>query len=772
MWHSLPKLFAVPAFTDQADTVAARWLRIIVLLLTVLILANSIGVIGGWLDQQNMVGILSANFTGILALGAIWIVVRVGRIKTATFLLLAILYILLTYINAVVFRSIRTPSVMTYFALIPLTGLLAGRRQMNWMAVISILTIGAIFYTETMGWLIPVEHTRTLFDDLVVIFMAIAMNTVLLNASVRRVEEKTDVVRQTAALLAQSNRALETSKAAIQAAQTGLEQKVQQRTEELRQNNERLEEEIAERQLLVEALVKSEANWRTLAEQVPDVIIRIEQDHTISFINRQLDRHTPQELLKQPATDIHDQSKYKRILKQALDQALTTGAVVTYETLEEIAGQQFWRINRVSAITEGAKIAAAILISTDVSEQKRAEAAMHQAQKMESLGLLAGGVAHDFNNLLTVIVMQTTLAIKKLTGNDPVREKLEKVLDAGERATDLTRQMLNYAGRNMLESQIFDLNTLILGNAHLFASAIPKNIKINTVLSPAELLMAGDKSQMQQVVMNLILNAADAIAPNSGHIRITTRFHHCTAAELADKQWLGEALTPDKYLLLEVEDDGCGMDAQTLNKIFDPFFTTKATGRGLGLASVIGIVRSHKGALHVASAPGKGTKFIILLPTAAPECVLLEDGAAANSFVGDNELVLVIDDEPMVREGIVEILTEANLRVLAAANGIEGVRQFRQHTDGLSLVLLDLAMPEMNGEDVFRELQQINAQVPVVIMSGHGKDKMLERIRMLKNVDFIQKPPTTGFLLYTVQSNLRYQEQLAEPDQHTPYLPV
>ncbi len=760
MWRLFHKQAIDQPVDERAEAATVRWLTVVLLLFMGLIVANSAAILAGLLDQENMVSILSTNGVAMLAMISIWLLMRAGYLKIANFILLTVLYLLVTYLNAVIFRSIRTPNVMAYFALIPLTGLLAGRRNMNRVATLCIVTIVAIFYSEWQGWLIPATQSRSLFDDLAVLFLTIGINTMLLNASIRRVEEKADIIRQTAALLTQSNRELKQSQEQLRVAQSGLEQKVAQRTEELRQNNQSLAKEIEQRQQLLEALAKSEANWRTLAEQVPELIVRIERDQTISFINRQRAGYETATLHNAPVQLIHHQSKYKKILSQAIAQVFETGKVFTYEEIEEIHGEQYWHINRVSAITEGKTIAAAILISTDISEQKRTEAAMYQAQKMESLGVLAGGLAHDFNNLLTVIVMQTTLALKRLVDDEVVRAKLERVIDAAGRATDLTRQMLNYAGRNMPDLQPFDLNELIRGNAPLFSSAIPKNIQLHTALAELSVFVAGDKGQMQQVLMNLILNAADAIKPNNGDILISTRLLPYNAAGITTDKWLGDELESGDYILLEVEDSGCGMDATTLSKVFDPFFTTKVTGRGLGLASVIGIIRSHKGGLQVTSTVGKGTKFSILLPVATSEGPLLHEEQSELAFVGSRELTLVIDDEELVREGIADLLIDANLRVLTAASGAEGIQKFRQHADNLSLVLLDLAMPEMNGEAVFRQLQQIDAQVPVLVMSGHGKDEMLEHIRHIKHVPFIHKPPTSNSLLRTVQENLRVVEHI------------
>lgn len=760
MWHFLQRLFANPKFPSQEQTQAANWVRIILLFLGSLILVNSFAILAGVLDEENALAILTANGIALVALGIIWLIMRTGYLSIAAFILVLILYTLITYINATVFESVRTPNVTTYFALIPLAGLLLGRRVMNQIALLCIVTICIIFYFESTGALIPTDNSRSLTDDLTVLFLNIVLNTLLLNASIRREEEKTDIIRQTAALLSQTNHDLKQSQQQLQLAQAELEQKVAQRTEELNKNNVRLKKEIAERQLLLEALATSEANWRTLAEQLPEVIVRIEHDHAISFINRPIGERCREELNGLPASAIYEELQYKDLLIESLERVLQDGDVISYESEEHRAGKPSWHINRISAIRDGTTILAAILISTDITEQKQTEAAMYQAQKLESLGVLAGGVAHDFNNLLTIIIMQTTLALKKLPANHAIEQKLNRIMDAAERATALTKQMLNYAGRSMFNPQAFDLNELIQGNIHLFSSATAKNIKLGVNLCNSNLSMSGDQGQIQQVIMNLILNAADAIGTQKGAITISTNVQHLSEVDLATEQWFGGEPHVGDYVVLDVEDTGCGMDAQTLSMIFDPFFTTKVTGHGLGLASVIGIIRSHKGGLHVSSAVGKGTRFTIFFPAATVALQSTTEINLEKPFIGSRELVLIIDDEEMVRNGIAEVLSEANLHVMTADSGMNGIQQFREHVHELRLVLLDLSMPEMDGEAVFHEIHSINRQIPIILMSGHSKDGVLERIRNIRSVDFIQKPPTNGLLLRTIESNLRHNHHL------------
>ena len=249
----------------------------------------------------------------------------------------------------------------------------------------------------------------------------------------------------------------------------------------------------------------------------------------------------------------------------------------------------------------------------EVTEQRRTREALYQAQKMESLGIMAGGIAHDFNNLLIVIMGQSSLALTQLDEDEPAYGRVEKILSAAGRAADITRQMLNFAGQGRFEKRPLNLNDLLRENLAFFQVTIPKQIKIELNLAEDIQPIMGEAGQIQQVVMNLILNAADAIGEHSGTISVSTRLI-CIQTILKDDHWLGDILEAGYFINFVVSDNGKGMDEETLSKIFDPFYTTKSSGRGLGLAAVLGIVRGHGGALNVVSQEEEGTKFSLLLP--------------------------------------------------------------------------------------------------------------------------------------------------------------
>jgi PAS domain S-box-containing protein len=504
----------------------------------------------------------------------------------------------------------------------------------------------------------------------------------------------------------------------------------------------------------LDALGISEANWRSLATNLPEIIATLDPDGKITFINRTIGGQAPESIIGAHASALHRQHKDQLLLEQNMARVWQTGETVSYESEDVTAEGSTWYINRVGAIKQEGKVTALILISTDITEQKQTEAAMHQTQKLESLGVLAGGVAHDFNNLLTAMLMQMSFALVKLPTDHPVSHHINRTLKAAERAAELTRQMLNYTGRSPSEAKPLDLNDLITDNIHFFSAAIPKSVQLDPQLSGSIPLMMGDKGQIQQLIMNLILNAADAIGPKAGLITVETTMQEIFGDESEYWQWTGIPLTAGRYVRLDVRDTGSGMDAKTLSKIFDPFFTTKFTGRGLGLASVLGIIRSHKGGLHVTSIVDKGTTFTILFPAAGKFAQLLNGASDAPPETMGGELVLVIDDEEMVRDAMSDILSEAGLQVIKAADGPSGIQLFRKHEDELQLVLLDLSMPGMSGEEVFYKLQAVNSNVPILLISGYSEHEVMDRFVNKGLTGFIQKPYTIESLLQQIQPHL------------------
>jgi PAS domain S-box-containing protein len=393
----------------------------------------------------------------------------------------------------------------------------------------------------------------------------------------------------------------------------------------------------------------------------------------------------------------------------------------------------------------------AIAFINDITERKRIEEQFRETQKLESLGVLAGGVAHDFNNLLTGIIGNTSLAVDQLSMAHPAREPLRCALEAGERAADLIRQLLAYAGKGRYLVEPVCISTLIREICELIQSSIPRTVQLRLQLPDNLPAIDVDTNQIRQLIMNLVINGAEAIGEDrNGTVTVTTGVLDVDLDYILSRLGPKEEIVPGRYVSLEVQDTGCGMDSATVSRIFDPFFTTKFTGRGLGLAAVQGIVRSHKGALRVDSVQGKGSTFQVLFPARKPAAA----GAGRFGAQPAAEAVLVIDDEQIVRQTAKSMLERYGYRVFLAENGKEGVDLFRAIADKISLVILDMTMPVMSGEETLRNLKLIQPQVRVLLSSGYNAADAVRRFAGMGLVGFVQKPYSAVHLAHSVETAL------------------
>lgn len=404
-----------------------------------------------------------------------------------------------------------------------------------------------------------------------------------------------------------------------------------------------------------------------------------------------------------------------------------------------------------------------VLVFRDITERRQAELQrlaierkLLETQKLESLGVLAGGIAHDFNNLLVTILGNADLALLDLENSSPARTSIDRIIVGARRAAELTQQMLAYAGKGRMEMQLFDLNTLITEITTLMQISISKSTNIAYQLMPQLPAMKGDTIQIRQIIMNLIVNASEAIGSTNGTISVITGIMYATRTFLDETQ-LGEGLPEGKYVYLEIADSGCGMDPATQQKIFDPFFTTKFTGRGLGLAAVMGIVREHRGTLRVWSTPGQGTTFRVLFPYKAEEmrAGVDDEVISASPPVSNNGTILVIDDEDHVRQVTAQMLRRSGFTVLTASDGPGGIDLFRMHADMITCVMLDMTMPTMSGEMVFHEIRRIKPDARILLVSGHSEQAVVSHFVEQQYVKFLQKP-------YTFQNLLQHVRQMQE----------
>ncbi|HTK86649.1 MAG TPA: PAS domain S-box protein [Nitrospiraceae bacterium] len=388
----------------------------------------------------------------------------------------------------------------------------------------------------------------------------------------------------------------------------------------------------------------------------------------------------------------------------------------------------------------GKKVLAGMAI--DTTDRKQLEEQLRQAQKMEAIGQLAGGVAHDFNNLLTVISGYSELLQHHLSADETLRKHAEQIKIAGDRASALTRQLLAFSRQQVLRTVVLDLNRAVTDLLQMLPRLIGEHIELNTVLDPRPTFVKTDPGQLEQVLLNLAINARDAM-PGGGTLTIETAN---VALNEAACHRLG-TISPGDYVRLIVRDTGCGMDMATQMRIFEPFFTTKDVGKGtgLGLATVYGIVTQSRGAISVNSAPGRGASFAVYFPASQAEDQPPKDGAIHTESQPGWETVLVVEDQQSVRGFVRNLLMLNGYRVLEAADGAEAMRICRQHPGEIQLVVTDLVMPGMSGRELAERITKEQPEVKMLYMSGYTDDSVVLTGGAQAGIVFLQKPfsPTT-----------------------------
>ncbi len=362
-----------------------------------------------------------------------------------------------------------------------------------------------------------------------------------------------------------------------------------------------------------------------------------------------------------------------------------------------------------------------IAYGEDITERRRLEEQLHQSQKMEAVGRLAGGVAHDFNNLLTVIGGYAELLDMEVAEGDPLREAADGILRSSERAMALTRQLLAFSRKQVLQPKVLDLNAAVTEMDRLLRRVIGEDVELLTVLQPGVGRIRVDPGQLEQVIMNLVVNARDAM-PEGGRLTLRTSALEVEGPTKFD-------VDPGSYVLLEVSDTGCGMDREVLSHIFEPFFTTKERGKGtgLGLAIVYGVVKQSGGTVEATSQVGQGTTFRILLPRVSPEA---EEGTEDEGWAeaaGGSETVLLVEDEDEVRRLAASILEAHGYTVLTAGHGVEALALVRGHSGPIHLLVTDVVMPQMGGPELAARLAQVRPETRVLYISGYSDDAVVDQ---------------------------------------------
>ena len=527
--------------------------------------------------------------------------------------------------------------------------------------------------------------------------------------------------------------------------------------EELRAARDELEKRVEERtrQLAktIDALQVSEKKYRTLFEESNDIVLIVNDHNKLVDINpagAKLLGYTNEELLAlDQVRDLNITEQARSQFREKLD---STGYINDAELeLRKKDGGTVTVIISASLMNDDAgRITGYRGIAHDVTERKRLEQQLLQAQKLESIGLLAGGVAHEFNNLLTGISGYGQIIQEIIPSDDELlQESIGQLLRAAERAARLTKSLLAFGRKQLINPKPIHVHSIIHNTAGLIKRVIGEDIELSTSFSDEKLLVKVDAGQMEQVLMNLATNARDAM-PFGGHMHIMTQ--EVVVQEGSESNY-GLAV-PGIYALISVSDTGTGIDKKSLERVFEPFYTTKEIGKGtgLGMSIIYGIVKQNNGSVHIESEPGKGTTVSIYLPTIDEVCISREKRHKIKPAVQGTETLLVAEDDEIVKSFLARILERAGYSVITAKDGEDAVVKFKENMDDISLVMTDVVMPKKNGKEIFEEIKKIRPEMKVIFISGYSADIIHKKFMIQEGVDFITKPFMKNDLLQKVRN--------------------
>ncbi len=504
---------------------------------------------------------------------------------------------------------------------------------------------------------------------------------------------------------------------------------------------------ISELKNTQQKLYQSVRNMESLLRTMPDIMFVLSRDGEYVDFWAEDDSELAIPQNKIIGSNVRELSIDDKKLQEVLiciEAALATGEVQSVEYELETGSRHGFFEARLAPYDRESVIA----VVRDITARRNAEnerfelqARIQHTQKLESLGVLAGGIAHDFNNILMAILGNADLALMAVPETSNARGSLNNIVNAATTAADLARQMLAYSGRSDFEILPLDLNKIVIELTHLLEVSISKKAVLKFRLADKLPLIMADAAQIRQILMNLITNASEAIASASGVISITTGALYCDSAYLQTTE-LSLEISEDMYVYVEVSDTGCGMDGSIKTQLFEPFFTTKHAGRGLGLSSVLGIIRSHKGAIKVYSEPGEGTTVKVLFPVySGPDSDNLHSGEGITEEIWTGKgTVLFADDEDTVLAVGRNMLEHLGFEVISAEDGLQAVDLFRKNAEDIVLVVLDMTMPHLSGDEVYREIRRIRTDVPVIISSGFSRKDVMHRFAGKKLAGFLQKP--------------------------------
>ncbi len=438
--------------------------------------------------------------------------------------------------------------------------------------------------------------------------------------------------------------------------------------------------------------------------------------------------------------DFHDSETCQRLAASIIPKTLELGVYQEEFDFIDTAGNIIPTACTIMSLPdEQGKADRTAIIARDLRDEIALQRQIEHGQRLESLGVLAGGIAHDFNNILTAILGNAALAELKVEEPVKTAKYLRNIVKSSERAAALCKQMLAYSGKGKFIVKPLNLSEMVDDITKLLKVSIAKNIAININLDPQLPAVDVDEAQIQQVIMNLVINASDAIGDGDGSITVETGVMETDNASWRTS-FVQDDLPQGRYVYLEVTDNGCGMDEKTLQHIFDPFFTTKFTGRGLGLSAVLGIIRGHHGTLYIDSKAGTGTTFRMLLPI-SQQTAVSDDKTEENDRSWRNAgTVLIVDDEDAILEIASLMLENVGFKTLTAVDGLDAVQTYREHRNEITAVLLDMTMPKMDGQECFQALHEINSDIIVILSSGYNEQDAISNFTNKGLAGFIQKP--------------------------------
>ncbi len=515
--------------------------------------------------------------------------------------------------------------------------------------------------------------------------------------------------------------------------------------------------DITERNRAEEEIRKVNGKWERAFDAIVDPIMIVDAGYQITRVNRAMADKlgvAPDEIIGMICyMSVHGVDEPPSYCPYA--QILAEGVPNLAEIYEPRLGGHFFISGSPLHDPEG-KLYGCVCNYRDITERKTLENQLFQAQKMEAVGQLAGGVAHDFNNILTAIIGFSTLVEMDMTRDDPQRENLVQVLSAADRAVDLTGSLLAFSRKQIINPQPVDLNLIIKKIEKFLKHIIGADIDLRILVGLEELTVNADSGQIEQVLMNLAANARDAM-PHGGLLAFETGTVEMDA-DYVKAHGFGE---PGCYAVISLSDTGEGMDETMRKRVFEPFFTTKEVGKGtgLGLSIVYGIVKQHNGFINVYSEPGNGTTFKIYLPRTRSAGTERETGTE-ELLEGGTETILVVDDDASMRILAEKFLGMFGYRVITAVDGNEALDRFRENREMIDLVILDIIMPKMNGKDVFDEMKKINPDIKAIFISGYTRDIIHKRGLLDQSLDFVAKPLNPKKLLLKVRKVLgeRHEE--------------